>query len=128
MNIPPDFEADVRMMLQLQDKMQQDPSVGIILIQGLEQIVSRLQPNQYPDFYAYIQALLGAAYQDLKIGDRGTNLERAISCYQQTFRFYTPETKPLEYAAIQMLLGRVYSWLPTGDRAANLESVIAFYQ
>jgi hypothetical protein len=53
-------------------------------------------------------------YQDLLVGDRTANLERAIACYQQTLRFYTPESAPFDYARTQTNLGTIYQDLSTG--------------
>ncbi|MGA9350900.1 MAG: tetratricopeptide repeat protein, partial [Anaerolineae bacterium] len=55
-------------------------------------------------------------------------LQKAIECYQEALRVYTPEAAPLGYAMTQNNLGTAYADLPTGDRAANLEQAIACYQ
>jgi tetratricopeptide (TPR) repeat protein len=77
---------------------------------------------------AGLQNNLGEAYRNLPTGDRATNLEKAIQCYQEALRFYTPEAAPLDYAMTQNNLGNAYRNLPTGDRAANLEKAIQCYQ
>ena len=71
--------------------------------------------------------LLGTAYADLPTGDRGENLERAIGCYGEALRVYTPEAAPLDYAMTQNNLGNAYADLPTGDRGENLERAIGCY-
>jgi tetratricopeptide (TPR) repeat protein len=77
---------------------------------------------------AGMQNNLGNAYADLPTGDRAANLEKAIECYRQALRFYTPEAAPLDYAMTQNNLGNAYADLPTGDRAANLEKAIECYR
>jgi tetratricopeptide (TPR) repeat protein len=52
---------------------------------------------------------LGNAYLSLPTGDRADNLQRAIACYQEALRFYTPEAAPLDYAMTQNNLGNVYA-------------------
>ncbi|HOT92163.1 MAG TPA: tetratricopeptide repeat protein, partial [Anaerolineae bacterium] len=61
-------------------------------------------------------------------GDRGANLARAIACYEEALRYYTPEAAPLAYAMTQNNLGLAYADLPTGDRGANLARAIACYE
>ncbi len=70
---------------------------------------------------------LGLAYAALPGGDRGENLARAIACYQEALRFWTPEAAPLQYAMTQNNLGNAYWNLPTGDRGENLARAIACY-
>ena len=59
-----------------------------------------------------------------RIGDRGTNLARAIDSYTQALQFYRADTAPREYALTQNQMGIAYAKLSTGDRAANLERAI----
>ena len=77
---------------------------------------------------ATMQNNLGNAYVSLPTGDRAANLARAIQCYQEALRFYTPETTPLDYAMTQNNLGLAYSDLPTGERVANLRQAIECYE
>ena len=53
---------------------------------------------------------------------------RAIVCYEQALRFWTPESAPLDYARAQNNLGTAYRSLPTGDRGENLARAVEFYQ
>jgi hypothetical protein len=64
---------------------------------------------------------------DLPTDPNGVNLERAIACYWEALRIWTPETAPLDYASTQHNLGNAYSDLPIGDRSANLAQAIACY-
>ncbi|HQK15738.1 MAG TPA: hypothetical protein PLJ78_17555, partial [Anaerolineae bacterium] len=77
---------------------------------------------------ARMMNMLGLIYADLPTGDRGANLARAIACYEEALRYYTPEAAPLEYATLQNNLGNAYRNLPTGDRGANLARAIACYE
>jgi tetratricopeptide (TPR) repeat protein len=78
--------------------------------------------------WANMKIILGNAYSDLPTGDRAANLEKAMQCYQEALRVYTPEAAPFDYAMTQNNLGTAYRNLPTGDRAANLEKAIHCYQ
>jgi CHAT domain-containing protein/tetratricopeptide (TPR) repeat protein len=80
-----------------------------------------------PAEYAATQNNLGAAYQELPIGDRVANLARAIDCFTHALLFFTAEAAPAEYAATQHNLGAAYARLPTGGRAANLARAIECY-
>ena len=62
------------------------------------------------------------------MGDRAANLQKAIACYEQALRVFTPEAAPLDYAMTQNDLGNAYADLPVGDRAANLRQAIACYE
>ena len=76
---------------------------------------------------ASMQNNLGNAYFFLPTGDRAENLNKAIACYREALRVYTPEAAPLDYAMTQNNLGTAYSDLPTGDRAENLSKAIDCY-
>ena len=91
-------------------------------------LAEREQAEDKGQEWAVLQVWLGNAYADLPTGDRAENLERAIECYREALRVYTPEAAPLDYAMTQNNLGTAYLRLPTGDRAANLEQAIACYR
>src|SRR5438046_195021 len=114
MDIPPGFAADVHRARQLEAQKRRDPRAIAPLIQVYQQMLGRLQPEEYPDFYATIQTDLGAVYGALPTGDRATDLARAIKCFQEALRFRTVERAPEDYASTQSNLGLVYSELPTG--------------
>jgi len=94
----------------------------------IEEMLQRLGPVQYPAFRATLQVNLGNIYLRLPVGDRTSNLGKAIACYERALRFYTPEAAPLDYARTQTNLSQAYADLPTGDRAANLRKAIACYR
>ena len=71
---------------------------------------------------------LGGAYAELPVRDRAANLQKAIACYEQALRIFTPEAAPRDYALTQTNLGNAYRNLPVGDRAANLRQAIACYE
>ena len=62
------------------------------------------------------------------MGNRAANLQKAIACFEQALRFFTPEAAPFDYAATQNNLGLAYADLPVGDWAANLQKAIACYE
>jgi len=78
--------------------------------------------------WAALQFRLGLAYYERRAGERGQNLARAIACYEQALRFWTPESAPLDYAMTQNNLGTAYAGLPTGERGQNLARAIACYE
>src|SRR5271166_1205499 len=106
--IPPGFEADVQKLVKLDDEARRDPSVNRDRVALIESILQRLQPDQAPLFPAALLGELGTAYQQLPVGDRVVNLQRAIACYEQALHFFTPEAAPFEYARTQTNLGNAY--------------------
>ena len=88
----------------------------ITACKGDQPEVSRLQHN------------LGNAYWDLPGGDRQTNLEQAIECYEAALQVRTREAYPAQWAMTQNNLGAAYRNLPGGDRQANLERAIECYE
>ena len=85
-------------------------------------------PIRLPYFEPLFSVNLGAAYLQLPVGDLAANLQKAIACYEQALRDFTPEAAPRNYAATQTNLGNAYAQLPVGDRAANLQRAIACYE
>ena len=112
-------QADEALVLAEQQHNVKDNITALILYSWLLTAV-----HGYSYKAAHIQAKLGHAYSLLSTGDRATNLQQAIACFQEALRFWTPETTPSEYAAVQTHLGRAYSRLPTGDPTTNLEQAI----
>jgi tetratricopeptide (TPR) repeat protein len=53
---------------------------------------------------------LGVACVRSPTGDRRANLEKAIECYQQALRFFTPESAPQDFAQTQNNLGLALSY------------------
>ena len=81
-----------------------------------------------PRDYARTQNNLGNAYFALPDGDRAANLRRAIACYEEALRVFTPEAAPRDSAKVLQSLGGAYAALHDGDRAANLRRAIACYE
>ena len=52
MGIPPDFAADIRMVIQLEEQRQRDPRAIFPLIQVYKQMRERLRFNENPALYA----------------------------------------------------------------------------
>jgi tetratricopeptide (TPR) repeat protein len=82
----------------------------------------------FPLDWAMTQNHLGNAYLYLPSGDRQTNLQPAIACYQAALQVLTREAFPVEWAMTQNHLGLADADLPGGDREANLKQAIACYQ
>lgn len=81
--IPPGFETDIRKVRELEALCQRDPRAFMLLIEVYEQIIARLQPEKAPVFYATTQSNLGIAYRNLPVGERASNLAKAIQCYRR---------------------------------------------
>src|SRR6266550_440917 len=70
----------------------------------------------------------GLSYVSLQKGDRQTNLEAAIACFQAALQIYSREEFPVEWAAAQHNLGNAYRNLQQGDRQANQVKAIECYE
>ncbi|WP_199247799.1 CHAT domain-containing protein [[Phormidium] sp. ETS-05] len=91
-------------------------------------MLSNLQVFEYeafPQDWAYIQNGLGNAYSDRILGNRGNNLELAISAYKSALLVYNPEDFPQEWVITQMNLGNAYRKRIKGDVSENLELAIS---
>lgn len=75
------LRAAFRRVQELEAQGQRDPQSLKQLIQGYEQIVGQLQPDENPPFYAALQVNLGLAYYGLLAGDRSAHLECAIALF-----------------------------------------------
>lgn len=58
-----------------------------------------------PHLLARVNLGLGVAYQERQLGDRRTNLLRAITAFERALRHYMPDKFPHEYANVQNNLG-----------------------
>ncbi|MEM7553356.1 MAG: CHAT domain-containing tetratricopeptide repeat protein, partial [Cyanobacteria bacterium P01_A01_bin.84] len=61
-------------------------------------------------------------------GERGENIENAISAYQQALTIYTQQDFPYEWAMTQNNLGITYRERIKGKRGENIENAIFAYQ
>jgi len=71
---------------------------------------------------------LGVEWQNTTLGNRASNLQRAIECYEAALRVYTENDFSQDWAMTQNNLGIVYRNLPTGDRGRNLQRAIECYE
>ena len=71
---------------------------------------------------------LGSELWHATLGNRSTNLRRAIGCYEAALRVQTESDFPSAWAMTQNNLGNAYSHLPTGDRDENLRRAIECYE
>ena len=63
--------------------------------------------------------------QELPLGNKGSNMEIAITGYEVALTVYTREALPQEWAMTQNNLAAAYSDRIKGDRADNIEQAIA---
>lgn len=71
---------------------------------------------------------LGSELLQATLGNRASNVQRAIACLKAALRVYTETTFPEFWAGTQHNLGLAYFHLPTGDRTQNLRATIACYE
>ncbi len=69
----------------------------------------------------------GLEYWSASLGDRATNLRRAIDCFDSVLLVYSEYDFPQNWATTQNGRGVAYAALPSGDRAANLRRAIDCY-
>lgn len=93
-----------------------------------------------PLSYAMVQNNLGNTYVALTEGDRGENLQKAITCYQRALKVYVAAQGgernagriSFGYAELQFKLGKSYAAMPGGwqteKRSVNLHRAIACYK
>ena len=103
-------------------------SVAPRIVSLIETILQRLSPRQSPKLCAGLQLNLGAAYTVTPTGNRTSNLQKAIGCYQAALTVFTPRSDPYNYATIQNNLGESYRRLDVGNRSVNLETAIGCYR
>src|SRR5690349_17545824 len=88
-------------VMQLETQAQRDSRAITHLIRIYEDIRGLPPSSKNSPVYLQLQSNLGNAYSDLLTGDRAANLRRAISCYEEALRFWTPEMVPHDYATTQ---------------------------
>jgi len=125
--VPPAFEYGFERLLNAKEAAERDPGIHRIVIKLAKGMLRLLSEGKNERFRATLLNEMGLAYANLPTGDRGANLERAIACYTEALRVFTPEATPIEYSKAQNNLGNAYANLPGGDRGANLERAIAYY-
>jgi tetratricopeptide (TPR) repeat protein len=81
-----------------------------------------------PQEWAKTQNNLGAAYQELPVGDREENLRLATACFEAALRVYTECDTPQEWATVQNDLGNTYLKLQQGNRGESLRRAITYYE
>lgn len=110
---------------QLEAAARPDPQALLVLVDIYEQL---LKGDLDTRRQAAIQKRLGTIFMDVPTGDRTANRQRAIVCFHEALRFWTPQTAPLDYAGIQNAPGTTYNSMPTADPATDVLQAIACYQ
>ena len=70
----------------------------------------------------------GNRIQQFPLGNKASNIEIAIACYEIVLRVYTRKAFPEDWAQTQNNLGGAYYERVVGDRADNIENTINAYQ
>jgi len=84
--------------------------------------------RRFPRQWAATQDLMGTAYAELPKGNRGKNLEQAISHYRKALTVYKRRSFPRQWAITKHNLGNAYADLPTGNRGRNLKQAMDCYE
>jgi tetratricopeptide (TPR) repeat protein len=93
-----------------------------------EEILSDLDREKEPAFWAAVQNKLGIAYAARRRGNRGENQERAIAAYQAAVEVTEKHGLKVDWAMAQNNLGAAYRKRVRGDKAENVEQAIAAYE
>ncbi len=97
-------------------------------IEIYEEILSDLDKEKEPAFWAAIQNKLGIAYAARRRGNKGENQERAIAAYQSAVEVTERHGLRVDWAMAQNNLGAAYRKRARGDNADNVEKAIAAYE
>ena len=85
--------------------------------------------TRYPHQYAETMTGLGNIYCERVEGERKTNCEQAIACFEAVLRTYNSDTLTEDWALIQYNLGNTHRVLfSEGKQSAHLERAISCYK
>ena len=87
---------------------------------------SQVEPDEAEDM-AVVIGNFSIMLRDFPHGNRGSNLEIAITGFEIVTRVFTYQVFPEEWAVTQGHLGNAYYCRIQGDRAENLEMAICYY-
>jgi tetratricopeptide (TPR) repeat protein len=97
-------------------------------IEIYEEILSDLDAEKGPAFWAAVQNKLGIAYAARRRGNKGENLEKAIAAYEAAVEVTGRHGLKVDWAMAQNNLGAAYRKRVRGDKADNVEKAIAAYE
>jgi tetratricopeptide (TPR) repeat protein len=97
-------------------------------IEIYEEILSDLDSEREPAFWAAVQNKLGIAYAARRRGNKGENQERAIAAYQAAVEVAERHGLKVDWAMALNNLGAAYRKRVRGDKAENVEQAIAAYE
>ena len=86
-----------------------------------------VDPRRARQLWGKMQDDFGNSLQQLSLGDRAENLERAIAAYNAALEVRTRTNFPIRWARIHIGLANAYANRVRGDRAENLERAISAY-
>ena len=89
--------------------------------------LAKVEPQGAP-LIAAILGSLGNLMREFPLGNKASNLETAIACYQNALKVYTRVAMQVKWAMTQNNLANVYKNRILGDQANNIEDAIACYQ
>src|SRR4051794_39989936 len=73
-----------------------------------EQALEQIERKAHPQLWAMLQDALGTSLMQNGVGNRDSNVERAISCYHAALEVYRRDTLPIEWAATTNNCGIAY--------------------
>ena len=97
-------------------------AASILLRRGLDEMPQAAAPL----LWAEMQNDLGNLYSYRVNGDKATNFQKAVRCYNHALEVRTQET--LAWAETQHCLGAAYTIRKGGDKAANMEEALAHFR
>lgn len=97
-------------------------------IEIYEGILSELDWQKAPAFWASVQNKLGIAYSARRRGNKSDNQEKAIAAYRAALEVTEKRELRVDWAMAQNNLGAVYRKRVSGDKADNVEKAIAAYE
>ncbi|MGB5771503.1 MAG: tetratricopeptide repeat protein, partial [Crocosphaera sp.] len=103
-----------------------DETLGTILQQWGQETFKTVSSDQ-ANYMAAVIVTFGNLIQQFPLGNKGNNMELAITAYNCALEVYTREAFPVQWATTQNNLGAAYRGRIKEDKAENLELAITAY-
>ena len=120
-DLPPSLNAVIQELSQMGENLQDMPRREQLCRQGLD----LLPRDRNPELWAKLQSELGKSLLLKLTGNRGQNIEKAISAYLLALEVLTKEKFPQEWGLINIALGPAYFERIKGEHTDNIEKAIA---
>ena len=120
-NLPPSLNTVIQELSQIGENPQDMPRREQLCRQGLD----LLPRDRNPELWAKLQSELGKSLLLKLTGNRGQNIEEAISAYLLAIEVLTKEKFPQEWGLVNIALGPAYFERTKGEHTDNIEKAIA---